>query len=144
LAFIATGFAGSLTGRTSFATEFAAGATECPNHPTGLAFSQPEPEIWLTERAIFLRRCSPCLPGAPICREDASFSYRARPFIYQKILYDLNPMVGVIDGFRWSISKGRVSFRSDSLALSPIAVALLPVSGIWYFHKTERTFADVI
>ncbi|HEX3818449.1 MAG TPA: hypothetical protein VHW03_09185 [Chthoniobacterales bacterium] len=54
------------------------------------------------------------------------------------------PNGGVIDGFRWSISKGRVPFSSDSLALSFIAVALLPVSGIWYFRKTERTFADVI
>ncbi|HEX3817547.1 MAG TPA: ABC transporter permease [Chthoniobacterales bacterium] len=61
-----------------------------------------------------------------------------------KILYDLNPMVGVIDGFRWSISKGRVPFPSDSLALSLITVAILLASGIWYFRKTERTFADVI
>lgn len=52
-------------------------------------------------------------------------------------------MVGVIDGFRWSISRGQAPFRR-SLALSLLTVALLLISSIWYFRKTERTFADVI
>lgn len=61
-----------------------------------------------------------------------------------RLLYDLNPMVGVIDGFRWSISGGAVAFPQQSLILSLITTALLLITGIWYFRKTERTFADVI
>jgi lipopolysaccharide transport system permease protein len=58
--------------------------------------------------------------------------------------YDLNPMVGVIDGFRWSISGGRVPFPSESLEAALVVIAIVLASGIWYFRKTERTFADII
>ena len=61
-----------------------------------------------------------------------------------RLLYSLNPMVGVIDGFRWAISGGKTVFPQQSLVLSLIMVAILLASGIWYFRKTERTFADVI
>jgi lipopolysaccharide transport system permease protein len=61
-----------------------------------------------------------------------------------RVLYAFNPMVGVIDGFRWSISNGRTPFPSQSLTLSLITVAFLLITGIWYFRKTERTFADII
>jgi lipopolysaccharide transport system permease protein len=61
-----------------------------------------------------------------------------------RLLYDLNPMVGVIDGFRWSISSGKTPFPWQSLELSLITVAIVLATGIWYFRKTERTFADII
>ena len=61
-----------------------------------------------------------------------------------RLLYSVNPMVGIIDGFRWSISGGNIPFPTQSLQLSMITIAILLVSGIWYFRKTERTFADVI
>lgn len=61
-----------------------------------------------------------------------------------RLLYSLNPMVGVIDGFRWAISGGNVTFPTQSLELSLVTTAFLLVTGIWYFRKTERTFADVI
>ncbi len=61
-----------------------------------------------------------------------------------KIIYDLNPMVGVIDGFRWSIAGGKTPFPWQSLELSLITIAFFVVTGIWYFRKTERTFADII
>jgi len=61
-----------------------------------------------------------------------------------RTLYSLNPMVGVIDGFRWSISGGNTSFPQQSLTLSLITAALVLATGIWYFRKTERTFADII
>jgi len=61
-----------------------------------------------------------------------------------RLLYAFNPMVGVIDGFRWAISNGATSFPSQSLLLSLITVVFLLATGIWYFRKTERTFADVI
>jgi lipopolysaccharide transport system permease protein len=61
-----------------------------------------------------------------------------------RILYDLNPMVGVIDGFRWSIAGGVTPFPWQSVELSLVTIAFFLVTGIWYFRKTERTFADII
>lgn len=59
-------------------------------------------------------------------------------------LYSLNPMVGVIDGFRWAILGGDFNLYLPGFMLSMGLVALLFVTGIWYFRKVERTFADVI
>lgn len=61
-----------------------------------------------------------------------------------RLLYSLNPMVGVIDGFRWAIIGGESKIYWPGFFISLGLVSLLLVSGIWYFRKTERTFADVI
>ena len=61
-----------------------------------------------------------------------------------RLLDDFNPMVGGIEGFRWAISNGRSAFPQQSLLLSLLTIAILLSSGIWYFRKTERTFADGI
>ena len=61
-----------------------------------------------------------------------------------RLLYSLNPMVGVIDGFRWAILGGESKIYWSGFTLSVGIVALLFASGIWYFRKMERTFADVI
>lgn len=61
-----------------------------------------------------------------------------------RLIYAFNPMVGVIDGFRWAILGGETQLYLPGFALSLGLVVLLLVSGIWYFRKTERTFADVI
>ncbi len=61
-----------------------------------------------------------------------------------RMLYSLNPMVGVIDGFRWAILGGEHSIYLPGLTLSLILIPVLIASGIWFFRKTERTFADVI
>jgi lipopolysaccharide transport system permease protein len=61
-----------------------------------------------------------------------------------RLLYSLNPMVGVIDGFRWAILGGKSTISWSGFTLSMAFVAFLLASGIWYFRKTERTFADVI
>ncbi|MBD2578998.1 ABC transporter permease [Oscillatoria sp. FACHB-1406] len=59
-------------------------------------------------------------------------------------LYYLNPLVGVIDGFRACIIGGSGSVYWPGFALSGGLLLLLLASGIWYFRKMERTFADVI
>ena len=59
-------------------------------------------------------------------------------------LYSLNPMVGVIDGFRWAILGGEASVYVVGIFISMNVVLLLLVVGIWYFRGVERTFADVI
>lgn len=60
-----------------------------------------------------------------------------------RLLYSLNPMVGVIDGFRWAIL-GSTELYWPGFILSTSLATLLLISGLWYFRKTERTFADVI
>jgi len=61
-----------------------------------------------------------------------------------KMFYALNPMVGVIDGFRWAILRGESPLNWTSILTSMILTGLLCMSGIWYFRRTEKTFADVI
>lgn len=61
-----------------------------------------------------------------------------------RLIYSLNPMVGVIDGFRWAIIGGEASIYLPGFLLSLGLVVLLFFSGVWYFRKVERTFADVI
>jgi len=61
-----------------------------------------------------------------------------------RIVYALNPMVGVIDGFRWSFLGGRTELFLPGLFLSVLLSLGLLVSGIAYFRKTERQFADLI
>jgi len=59
-------------------------------------------------------------------------------------VYSLNPMVGVIDGFRWAIMGGEAPIHWLGFTLSLAVVALSLVLGVWYFRKTEKTFADII
>ena len=61
-----------------------------------------------------------------------------------RLLYSLNPIVGVIDGFRWAILGGESNLYLPGFLLSLGFVAVFFFSGIWYFRKMERTFADVI
>ena len=61
-----------------------------------------------------------------------------------RLLYSVNPMVGVIDGFRWAILGGEQTLYWPAQVLSVLVVVVLVFTGITYFRKTERTFADVI
>ncbi len=61
-----------------------------------------------------------------------------------KFMYALNPMVGVIDGFRWCIIGGETSLRIPEF-IGSIAISILFLfMGIWYFRKMEKSFADII
>ena len=61
-----------------------------------------------------------------------------------RLLYSLNPMVGVIDGFRWAILGDDSLLYWPGFLLSMLGIGVLLMTGIRYFRKTERTFADVI
>jgi len=61
-----------------------------------------------------------------------------------RLLYSLNPMVGVIDGFRWSLLRGQTPFQLSAFSISVFITVVLCASGIWYFRRMEKTFADVI
>src|SRR5919205_494488 len=58
-------------------------------------------------------------------------------------LYGLNPMAGVVEGFRWALL-GKTEGPGAMLAVSVAAVILIFVGGIYYFRRMERTFADVV
>ena len=58
-------------------------------------------------------------------------------------LYSLNPMAGVIEGFRWALL-GRQSPDLAVIAISSLTVIALLMAGIVYFRYTERTFADIV
>lgn len=60
-----------------------------------------------------------------------------------RALYALNPMVGVIEGFRWSLL-GSEAPNWNMMAISMVVLIAVLVSGIAYFRKVETTFADII
>lgn len=59
-------------------------------------------------------------------------------------VYSLNPMVGVIEGFRWAILGAEGGLHWPSLGVSIGLVAASLLLGTWYFRRTEKSFADVI
>jgi lipopolysaccharide transport system permease protein len=61
-----------------------------------------------------------------------------------RLIYALNPMVGVIDGFRWALLRGQSPLAAYALIASILVTSVLCLSGIWYFRRTEKTFADII
>ena len=95
---------------------------------------------------------APRSTAAASCSRAAQFWLLATPIAYPsslipdryRPLYGINPMAGVVQGFRWAILDGGHAMYLPGLMISILGVALLLVSGIWYFRRTERTFADVI
>lgn len=61
-----------------------------------------------------------------------------------RLLYSLNPMVGIIDGFRWSILDGKTPIDPQTMTISVSMTCAFLTLGLWYFRRTERSFADVI
>ncbi len=61
-----------------------------------------------------------------------------------RFLYNLNPMVGVIDGFRWCILGARFEPYWEGFLVSILVIIILLITGAIYFRSMERTFADVI
>jgi lipopolysaccharide transport system permease protein len=56
----------------------------------------------------------------------------------------LNPLSAVVDGMRWCLLGGRTEIYLPGLVCSLVTAALLLVTGVWYFRRTERQFADII
>ena len=80
---------------------------------------------------------------SPIAFSSADIYGSERIPEYLKLIYSLNPMVGVIDGFRWSLL-GTSDIYLPGFLLS-IGISLFSLFyGIYYFRKTEQSFADVI
>lgn len=72
-----------------------------------------------------------------------AFSSRIVPDKW-RLLYALNPMVGLIEGFRWTVLGRAVPGDWPDLFISVGVIAVVLAGGVWYFRRTERMFADVI
>jgi lipopolysaccharide transport system permease protein len=101
--------------------------------------------LWLTALNVMYRDVGQAVPFlvqawmflSPIWLPSSLVPAHLRPY------YALNPMVGVIEGFRWSIL-GSTTPDWTMMAVSTAVVSVLLVSGLYYFRRTESTFADVI
>jgi lipopolysaccharide transport system permease protein len=62
---------------------------------------------------------------------------------WQRDLYSLNPMVGVVEGFRWAVA-GTATAPGPEMVVSSLAAVALLAGGAFYFRRMEKTFADVV
>ncbi len=60
-----------------------------------------------------------------------------------RLVYALNPMTGVVEGFRWALL-GTQTDSGPMLAISAVISLIILVSGLFYFRRMERTFADMV
>jgi lipopolysaccharide transport system permease protein len=108
------------------------------------------PGLWITAMNVKYRDFRYVIPFivqiglyvSPVAYSSSVIRHRFGDVAFT--LYSLNPMVGVIDGFRWAILGGQASIYWPGFLLSMLLVLVLLVVGIWHFRKTERTFADII
>jgi lipopolysaccharide transport system permease protein len=70
--------------------------------------------------------------------------YPAREFPEQwQFFYALNPMVGVVEGFRWALL-GTADAPNPIIGVSATIAVVIFISGMFYFRRMERTFADIV
>lgn len=104
------------------------------------------PGLWVTALNVKyrdFRYAIPFLTQFGLYVSPVGFSSSVVPQQW-RLLYSLNPMVGVIDGFRWCILGGESPLYWPGFALSLGVVALLLWLGISQFRKMEKTFADMV
>jgi len=101
--------------------------------------------LWLSSVNVQYRdvqQLVPFLMQAWMYVSPVAYSSKVVPAGVWTTLYMLNPMVGVIEGFRWSLFGGPVPVAP--IAVSCVVTLVLLVSGLLYFRRTESTFADVV
>jgi lipopolysaccharide transport system permease protein len=100
--------------------------------------------LWLSALNVRYRDVQYTLPflgqlwlyATPVAYPLSLIPAQWRPF------FALNPMVGVVEGFRWALL-GRSSAPEGTVLISVGAVVIVLVGGLFYFRRTERTFADI-
>lgn len=104
------------------------------------------PGLWITSLNVKyrdFRYVIPFLLQFGLYVSPVGFSSTAVPEKW-RLLYSLNPMVGVIDGFRWAILGGSSTIYWPSLALTLVITVFFLWLGVRQFRKMEKTFADLI
>lgn len=104
------------------------------------------PSLWMTALNVKYRDFRYIIPFVVqfgLYISPVGFSSNAIPEAW-RLLYSLNPMVGVIDGFRWCILGGESPFYWPGFLVSLLVVAFFLWLGIGQFRKTEKSFADII
>ena len=101
--------------------------------------------LWLAVLNVRYRDVRHALPfltqvwlfATPIAYSSTLVPSHLRPLV------GLNPMAGIVDGFRWALLGGETA-PGATLLVSLAVVSLLLVGGLYYFRRMERTFADVV
>lgn len=109
------------------------------------ALSALAPGIWLAALNVRYRDVRYVIPflvqiwlfATPVVYSSSLVPERWRP------LYGLNPMAGVVDGFRWMVTPGS-SPPEAGLVVSMAAITILITAGFHFFRRVERSFADVV
>ena len=102
--------------------------------------------VWLSAvnvRYRDVRYAVPFLVQVWLFASPVAYSAAIVPAEWQAI-YRLNPMVGVIEGFRWALLGGGEPPPVNAIVVSMVVTAIVLVIGLAYFRRVERTFADVI
>jgi lipopolysaccharide transport system permease protein len=104
------------------------------------------PSLWLTALNVKyrdFRYTIPFIVQFGLYISPVGFSGQAIPEQW-RALYSLNPMVGVIDGFRWCILGGETPLFGAGFLISLVVVAFFLWLGVTQFRKMEKSFADLI
>ena len=108
------------------------------------------PGLWITAMNVKYRDFRYVIPFvvqlglyvSPVAYSSAAIRHHFGDVAY--MIYSLNPMVGVIEGFRWAILGGDAAVYWPGFALSTAFALVFLAIGIRHFRKTEKTFADII
>jgi len=101
--------------------------------------------LWLSALNVLYRDVGYILPFLTqiwMLVTPVAYSAKVVPAEYQ-FLYALNPMVGVVEGFRWALLGARPP-DSLTLTVSTVIAVIVLISGMYYFRRMERTFADMV
>jgi lipopolysaccharide transport system permease protein len=109
-------------------------------------FASVGPALWITSLNVKYRDFRfviPFIVQFGLYVSPVGFSSSVVPHQW-RLLYSLNPMVGVIDGFRWCILRGQSEPYLPGLLASIVVIAFFLWFGVHQFRKTEKSFADLI
>jgi len=101
--------------------------------------------LWLSALNVKYRDVQHALPflvQAWMFASPVAYSASLIPNGLWRIVYGLNPLAGVIQGFRWTLLGGQPP--DELLFVSVITTIVLFVTGLWYFKHAEKTFADMV
>ena len=101
--------------------------------------------LWLSALNVLYRDVNYILPFLTqlwVLVTPVAYSSKVVPDQW-RILYALNPMVGVVEGFRWALL-GTETVPGANMILSVVISLVLLVTGMYYFRRMERTFADMV